>query len=230
MRYSLLFFLLLFNSIRPEGFLAGTLVRTEEGYIKIEEIQEGDNIISCDSNFIFQLHRVKFVIKRHVKQLIKITCGDETLIVAPDQKFYSSTNEWIEASKLIDEQGLMCSYGLIAIDSIEVINEPIDVYSLSPEDSGYFYISKYNILVYNYTNDPIKEVIGEETNQLLESSFKSIADYYVEKVAEKTVEMIGLTPIPLPPYARPGFDSRQWILQKLLFGGFKLLKFAWQHR
>jgi len=158
MKRSLLLFILLLNhTLFPEGFAAGTLVRTLSGYTPIEQIKEFDWILCYDSNKdTLQYSRVMQTLTRQVEEVIHITIGDESFFVAPDQQFCTATMKWIKAFQLFSGVALHGQNDLlIDIDNVEIIHETVHLYDFVLEHYGTFFISKKNILVHDYEVAPV---------------------------------------------------------------------------
>lgn len=92
MNKNLLFILLFFNQILfGEGFIAGTLVKTTNGYIGIDQLKENDTVLSLD-------FKKQEIVEGKVTKVYKITLdsffelcfNNRYLYVAPDHKVFLS--------------------------------------------------------------------------------------------------------------------------------------------
>ncbi|HSC25173.1 MAG TPA: polymorphic toxin-type HINT domain-containing protein [Candidatus Babeliales bacterium] len=151
---SLLFIFAHLNLLKAEGFIAGTLVKTKYGYLPIEQLTIGNDIIAHEYNDVLEEQSITAITQYKTNQLIKININNITIFTAPDQKFYSyNQNKWIFAHELTTSDTLMNSHGkAITIDAITIINEQQTMYSISLANSHTFYISSENILVHNFIN------------------------------------------------------------------------------
>lgn len=151
MKYTLLLIGLSFSHcIHPEGFIAGTLIKTEQGYVPIEELKEGDNVSSFDPRRIYTTSPVIQVVRKKTASLVKITIDDEVIFAAPDQRFLSATfhggNSWIAAASIQPNSAL----GAHQIRDVETLEIETDVYILSVATYGNFIVSEHGICVHNF--------------------------------------------------------------------------------
>jgi len=51
------------------------------------------------------------------------------------------------------------------IDDIEIIDEETEVYSISTEDSGQFFIAHHALMVYNFTSDHLIDKSWDEAGK-----------------------------------------------------------------
>lgn len=129
-----------------EGFIAGTLVSTSDGYKPIESVVVEDTVIGCDA-------RKKIILStscQHVAQYIKILLENETIYAGLHQKFYDpKENVWVDAQNLISSQIILRKLSeYIVIQGVEIIQEPADMYSLTVEDHS-FHITPNDVCVHN---------------------------------------------------------------------------------
>lgn len=142
--------------IQPEGFLAGTLIKTPSGYSNIE------NLKSCQAIPSFnpvnpQHNNCNTAIITHNTQspadyYIKITIGDQTICCATDQKFYSyHQKKWLTAEQLTPYDFLMNDDGTaIAMDAVETIRKQSVLHTLSLNKHHIYCVSHHNIIVHNH--------------------------------------------------------------------------------
>jgi hypothetical protein len=122
-----------------EGFAAGTLVKVRNGYAKIENVSIGDYVICYDSDKKFAESRVIYCAKKYTDKYIHLKTSNEYIDVAYDQKFYDiQTNTWLNAESL--------SY----FNTIELIENPIDVYVIGVEKYYNFFVSSSDICAHNF--------------------------------------------------------------------------------
>lgn len=135
--------LLWFGLLQTEGFIADTLISTQQGFVPIQFIVVGD--IVNDRNC------VTHVVERIVNCCIEIRVGDCVTCAAPDQKFYlSNVQKWVNASDLIVSDELLCRGGkTVGVEAIEVVSKSCIMHALSVEMSHIFYVTPYEIIVHN---------------------------------------------------------------------------------
>lgn len=134
------------------GFFLGTLIKTANGHVPIEQLQQSDEVVCYDVDTNSCTSKpVVHVIKRHVQSYVQIFIGEDCIFAAPDQKFYMSYEKaWIEAQYLTSSCVLLCNCSdNITIDSICKIDQEQDVYDLVIADHHNFCVSKYNLHVHN---------------------------------------------------------------------------------
>ena len=135
-----------FTICLPEGFAASTLVKTPEGYAKIEDLHNGDTVICYDSHKNYTSSVITNISKMHIDHYVVITLSNEKIYTTLDQPFYdSSKNRWIATSSL--KTGDTFSGSII---KVELINEPIDVYLISILEHHNFFITQTEICVHNF--------------------------------------------------------------------------------
>ena len=182
----------------PVGFAAGTLVKVQNGHIPIEQIQEGDKVITFKSTNVlghsinsypsldfdsFFVRLWAFGCIPDIFFLVKITIDDESLFVAPDQQFILPMQELIYAGDLkAGDVTVGMNRRLLKIDNVERIGiRDIEaenaIYTLFVEDAGIFFVSKHNFAVFNSphsTYRSIKKGLSNAAETLLYESPKII--------------------------------------------------------
>lgn len=139
--------------MQSEGFLSGTLVKTPSGYSYIEKLKPGDKIISFNlsDNTTPDTSTITNAINYQSDSCVKITIGDSILCCAPDQKFYShNQQEWVRADKLTYIDLLLDDNNKsIAVNSIEIIQQPCSFDALSLNTNHTYCVSRHNIIAHN---------------------------------------------------------------------------------
>lgn len=164
----LLFIFLFINySVSSEGFIAGTLVKTKNGYIPIEQLKENDSVISYSfKNKELYESKILKIKKQYYSKSIKIKSNNCEITIAPDHKFYSPLHfkkRWIVASELKPKDSILRNIkNLIQIDEI-VESDEADFYCLSIEKYHNFFVTQQDIFVHNFafTIPIFTWVIGE---------------------------------------------------------------------
>lgn len=148
-----IFSLFIFKSIFSEGFIAGTLIKTQNGYVPIEQLKENDLVISYDFKRASLTEDAIIGIKKEkTKKVIQLNMQDQVLEVSPDHKFYCPMikGNWVKAKDLPVNHFLLKDVSeLIKIDAIKEIDKETEVYTLSIKNNHNFFVSQQNILVHN---------------------------------------------------------------------------------
>ena len=139
------------NITKKGCFVAGTLVKTEDGYKRIEEIREGDIVYSFDElNNEIVLREVKNLITNSVDEIIKIETENQIIEASLEHPFYIKEKGWVEAKDLQQDDILIT---LNHEEKIKNISRDYyfkkDVYNLEIEGSHTFYITEDDILTHN---------------------------------------------------------------------------------
>lgn len=149
-----LLFLLIHNCIFSEGFIAGTLVRTQNGYIPIEQLKVNDCVTSYSfkNKQLFESKILKINKKLHDKA-IKLKINGSEIVTAPDHKFYvplHQNKKWLKAQELKPKDFILRNIkDLTQIDEIVELNGESEFYSLSIDKYHNFFISNQDFFVHN---------------------------------------------------------------------------------
>ena len=148
----LLFFYLLFvPSILAEGFVAGTLIKTEAGPVPIEQIKEGDNVCAYGFDDCYYMQHVLFAGKKETSVLVGLTIDGELILTAPEQCFLKGLEEiWTPAANLQPGDKLRAFSGYLTIEKIEIGEIPAEIHTLSVVDFGNFFVSNHEIVAHNW--------------------------------------------------------------------------------
>jgi len=134
-----------------EGFFGSTIVRTDKGYRKIEDLKVGDTV-ACyngkDSATTYS--KVTFADRLQVSKHIRIVMDGGVIHVAHDHKFYAkSSDSWVTAHELLttpDLRRLVES----RMQDVKEVNQPLEVVRITVDEHHNFYVTPHNILVHNY--------------------------------------------------------------------------------
>ena len=145
--------ILLFASsfIYGEGFVAGTFVKTPEGYTRIEDLQVDDYIVSLDKDKNRVTSRVTAVLSTFTQEWFTISLDGFKIIAAPDQKFYDHTHsKWVLAKELDLGHFVMCLTGERHIVSDHAIaRKEVRVYTIHLDKYHNFCVTTKDIVVHN---------------------------------------------------------------------------------
>lgn len=142
------------NCLFSEGFIAGTLVRTQNGYIPIEQLKENDFVTaySFRNKQLFECKILKTNKQLHNKA-IKLKVNGSEIVTAPEHKFYvplHQNKKWLKAQELKPKDFILRNIkDLTQIDEIIELNSTSEFYSLSIDKYHNFFISNQDFFVHN---------------------------------------------------------------------------------
>ncbi len=134
-------------------FVAGTLVKTEDGNIPIEDIEPGDKVYAKNTETGEEGY--KEVVRLFVSQkdtLVQIIIDDEQIDTTSEHPFWVDGKGFVEAQKLsAGDQVLTADGELKSIVSVEIekLTTPVTVYNFEVKDWHTYYVSEEEILVHN---------------------------------------------------------------------------------
>ncbi|MDS0527577.1 Hint domain-containing protein [Clostridium sp. SHJSY1] len=134
-------------------FVGDTLVLTDKGFIRIDEIEVGDFVYATDVKTgdkeykeVLQVHI------RNTNEFVKLNVEGEEIITTPGHLFYTNEGMWIIAGELKPGDEILSSDGqakkVISVKE-ELLEETERIYNLSIEGYSTYYISKLALLVHN---------------------------------------------------------------------------------
>lgn len=144
-------------------FRGDTLVHTAKGMVPIENIQEGDMVVTrheSDGPSVTHLRRVDQVRKQFVpiKDLVVFRMGDEDIWVTPDHMFFETgTGSWISAANITTSHSLQGLKGKMVklqhqLKASQLLdssgeNGVVAVYDLSVHEYDRYSVGKDGLLV-----------------------------------------------------------------------------------
>ncbi len=135
-------------------FIAGTVIATVDGFVQIENIKNGDIVLSTDVDTMrVRYMQVLDTYIRKVDKLVHLTINNETLITTVDHPFYVNGQGFIRAealcigSQLMDVQGNICCVEQIFHE--ELCDEKRTVYNFQVDDYHTYHVGHQKILVHN---------------------------------------------------------------------------------
>lgn len=134
-----------------EGFVGGTLVCTPQGYVPIEELVVGDQVVTCDFDKGYTVESIVGIESHENTDFIRLEIGDVMIDVAPDHTFFAPfTQEWIQAFDLVKGTCMLgAPLQALYIESAEYIDQNVEVYNLSLAKNHNYLVSELNIMVHN---------------------------------------------------------------------------------
>lgn len=136
---------------KKEGFIGTTRVKTEKGYIRLEELKVGDTVICYDAQKKEKISSpITYYDKIKLTEHVQLTVNNEVIRVAPNHQFYiPSTEAWVSAQDFVEYPTLQNLVGA-AIQKAEKVAEPLEVIRIAVGKNHNFYITDHDILVHNY--------------------------------------------------------------------------------
>jgi len=136
---------------QKEGLVGSTLVKTGNGYSKIEDLKIGNAVLCYDAKTNRQqLSKVTYVDKINLAEHIQITINDQILQVAPEHKFWlQSSHTWITAEELAQHPEMLQQVNP-QFQQVQKVNQELDVIRITVDKNHNFYITEHNILTHNF--------------------------------------------------------------------------------
>ena len=134
-------------------FVAGTKVKTENGYKNIEDIKIGEKVYSYNlDNNELELKEVIDTIESSTIDTYKMTIGDKTVEMSPRHQIYIIDKGWTRAYDVKSRDMMLSINGeKIKITNIEYkkYDEPIKTYNLTVEGNSNYFVTDIQVLVHN---------------------------------------------------------------------------------
>ena len=136
-----------------ECFIAGTLVKTEDGDVPIEEVEAGDLVWAWDedSGDI----ALKCVVETYINEsyeLVHLFINGEEIVTTANHPFYCPVKGWTAACKLRAGDILVTVNGeYVVVEKVqhELLESPVKVYNFQVEEYHTYYVSSIAALVHN---------------------------------------------------------------------------------
>ena len=132
-------------------FEAGTLILTENGYKKIEEIKVGDLVYSY--NEILKIPELKKVTRTFInetEEIYNLKIGMEILKATENHPFYLRDIGWVSVKNLkIGDEILLYNEQVEKVIEISKEEKNIHVYNFEVEDNHSYYVGISSFLVHN---------------------------------------------------------------------------------
>ena len=140
-------------------FVAGTEIKTDEGYRNIEDIHAGDLVYAKNTETGEEGYKeVVRVFVKESDELIYLTVGDEEITTTPSHPFYVVDKGFVEAVELEigDEVETADGERLFVTDiRYEYLDVPVTVYNFEVADWHTYYVSDEDVLVHNVCGETI---------------------------------------------------------------------------
>lgn len=172
--------------VNPCGcFVQGTLVLTDSGYKKIEQVEPGD-VVWAYSDVLHTFARKKVVrVFQYVRDTVfQVHLGNEVINTTGDHPFFIG-GKWLKVQKLHAGDSVLTYAGKkLVIDNIRMLNKQAVVYNFEVEDYHTYYVSAQGILVHN--SGPCDNVPGLRT--IIEEKEASKVYDKLDKAQKKSVD------------------------------------------
>lgn len=143
--------------IFSEGFVAGTLVKTPQGHVPIENLHSGDAVMCCTQEGVVTTRPITNVTINWIDQPIAIITQDQCMVTGPEQAlFLTSKHGWTRANNIAaGDSMLSISRTTVPAKAVYPLERPVITYALSIKDYHNFFISQDDILVHNMLIIPV---------------------------------------------------------------------------
>ena len=139
------------NAKIPCGcFLAGTIILTDSGYKRIEQIEIGDKVWAYnDTTHRFALKEVVRIFEHTRDTIYRLQIGGELINTTSDHPFFIG-GRWLQVKNLhIGDSVTSYAGKKIAISAIDIVIQNITVHNFEVADYHTYYVSTQQILVHN---------------------------------------------------------------------------------
>jgi hypothetical protein len=132
------------------SFVAGTKISTPEGLVSIENIKNGDLVLSFNEVTGENEYKKVTHLIRSIKEddFVQINYGDEFLVSTYEHPFYLN-GEWEDAANLVTGNSLKTAIGTVDVLSVEHYPKVMKVYNFTVEGNHTYYVGSNGVLVHN---------------------------------------------------------------------------------
>ena len=136
-------------------FIAGTVIVTETGFARIEDVKPGDIVLSTNTDTMET--GCKKVLEKYVRktrELVHIIVGGKEIVSTPDHPYYVEGRGFVNAcqlcigSPLLDADGKILEVEQIYKEQLGK-NEEVKVYNFQVEDWHTYHVGEMEVLVNN---------------------------------------------------------------------------------
>ena len=136
-------------------FIAGTVIVTETGFARIEDVKLGDIVLSTNTDTMET--GCKKVLEKYVRktrELVHIIVGGKEIVSTPDHPYYVEGRGFVNAcqlcigSPLLDADGKILEVEQIYKEQLGK-NEEVKVYNFQVEDWHTYHVGEMEVLVHN---------------------------------------------------------------------------------
>ena len=224
------------KAVKGVCFVAGTLVKTENGSVPIEGITEGMLVYAHNPDSgETELKEVVQTFVRETKELVHIKVNGEEIITTPTHPFYVPKKGWTDAIQLRAGDRLQLLNGeYVIIEQVqhEILEAPVTVYNFEVEEFHTYYVSDSGILVHNKcsgsyeiftSNDRV--YVGKGSVDRMNTSVKRLEKQGFEIVDKVWTPAANSKIAFIDEYmkmSKYGFDFEGKMINKIMSPGFKI--------
>jgi RHS repeat-associated protein len=139
----------------PKCFVAGTLIQTAEGEKRIENVREGDLVLSSDparsdTDSRPESKLVTQTFERTADEVFDIRVGNTMITATAEHPFWVVGSGWTAAGELRRGSALLTKEGVVVhVDTIERREGKFKVYNFEVSGTHTYYVSSLGLLVHN---------------------------------------------------------------------------------
>lgn len=147
----LIFIFFWYSAVYP-ALIAGTLVKTSQGLVSVEQLHIGDQVTTCFPNKLISTAQISKFSQYTTDTVIMIVTNKGSLAVSKDQLLYDPMlNQWIQVQDLTKNNVLLDYHGnQLKCIKVKLHRETAITHRLSLEYPHTFYISDLQILAHNF--------------------------------------------------------------------------------
>ncbi|UFH33311.1 Hint domain-containing protein [Chryseobacterium sp. C-71] len=213
------------NGIIKICFTEGTLVATENGNKKIEDIKEGDLVWSYNEETgKKELKKVVELSRNTSSSLVKISVNSTEITCTPEHPFFVNGN-WVEAKNLTKDTLLTTLDGTTSpVESIQFLDKKVKVYNFEVEGNHNYYVSEKGILVHNDCGLP--QLFSKIESNIIGGEFRYASGESIEFLANHNVKSstLELTEMAFYPKGALGNEIANTFGQRQMIQSFKVLQ------
>lgn len=148
---SLLVVLVFFGTIRPDGFIGDTLVRTPHGHVPIQSLKKGDEVLSHDFKGRLIPQKIADIQPRGTDSIVELTINEATIQVVPNHLIYvPNQQKWVQARDITtDDHVLRDPLNVGLVEGIKILPKKAIVYTLALRNHHNFCVSDQDVVVHN---------------------------------------------------------------------------------
>ena len=174
-------------------FIAGTVIATETGFARIEDVKPGDIVLSTNTDTMET--GCKKVLEKYVRktrELVHIIVGGKEIVSTPDHPYYVEGRGFVNAcqlcigSPLLDADGKILEVEQIYKEQLGK-NEEVKVYNFQVEDWHTYHVGEMEVLVHNAEYETS---YGKSTLNSLKNT-ENFTDSAIEHIFEGQVNARG---------------------------------------
>ncbi|WP_198145128.1 polymorphic toxin-type HINT domain-containing protein [Microscilla marina] len=156
-------------------FVAGTLILTNKGYKKIEDIKAGDWVWSYNEQTNKQeLKQVTSTIELKASALILLKFSNEQIYATSDHPFYLE-GKWVKAGNLSQGDRLhLFQSRKIALNHLIKIDTSVTVYNFAVADNHNYFVGQNRVLVHN--SNGCGDLLARTNSQALKDKINALGD------------------------------------------------------